>query len=89
MNTTVKNSLFLSFILSFVAFPFMSIVLIFYYIFSGITKNSLLFNSVSLTMYGNTGFSFSVNPNFFILMAIVFAVTFIISLTFQKVLKNK
>ncbi|ENQ3105064.1 hypothetical protein SAMN04488168_1294 [Bacillus sp. 491mf] len=88
MIPSFKNSLIFSSVSSFFVFPFLTIGIVFYYIFSGTSKSSLIFNSVSVSM-DESGFSFSLKPNFFILMGIVFAISFIITFVVQKITNSK
>lgn len=64
-----------------VAFPAFVMCVIFYYMFSDQSKKMFL-DTIILTVNGSESVALTVNPSFLILVAIIFAVTFLIGLPF-------
>ncbi|MFN2746794.1 MULTISPECIES: hypothetical protein [Bacillus] len=80
MNANVlKQGLIFASFSSFLAFPMLSVALLFYHLFSNQTSNDILFNSLSFVMENDSSFSFQVKPNFFFIMIGLFIGIFVIT----------
>jgi hypothetical protein len=76
MPVSIKNSLAFSCVLTFIVLPFLTVGLVFYHLFSGEGRVRFLFNTISLNVQDNASFTFSLDPSYFLLMAITFLLTF-------------
>ncbi|MCD7036039.1 hypothetical protein LRR81_17500 [Metabacillus sp. GX 13764] len=76
MSSSMKNSLIFSSIISFIAYPLLTIGLVFYTIFSGKANQSILFNSAEVTVDGDSSFSFTLTPSFFGMVFVIFLISF-------------
>ncbi|MGE7924736.1 hypothetical protein ACQKND_16355 [Viridibacillus arvi] len=83
MFSSLKNPLIISSVFSFLVLPILTIGVVFYYIFSNTSKENIFFNSVSVSV-SESGFTFSLNPDFFIIMGIMFVSIFLVVFFIQK-----
>ncbi|MEC1261826.1 hypothetical protein P9D34_15440 [Bacillus swezeyi] len=87
-NSLKQGLIFASFS-SFLAFPMISVALLFYHLFANQTSSDILFNSLSFVMESESSFSFQVKPNFFFIMIGLFIGIFIIAAAFSSLFQKK
>lgn len=85
----LSESLTLSFVVSCLIAPFVILVILFYYLFRGVSK-TFLFGAVEIVTRGTSGFTFNFKPQLLLVIIGVFVITFLVSFFFKtKVVKNK
>lgn len=89
MSVSVKNSLAFSCVLTFIVLPFLTVGLFFYHLFSGEKNNQFLFNTISLNVQDNASFTFSLDPSYFLLMALTFILTFTIVWIIHRIKRTR